>query len=193
MTQKNRQLKEIIIKINDLIYPLGFKRLRHNWNRHRGNLVDVINVQKSQFDNIFTINIGLIDKTVHNIMWNERDREFFSHVEGPVYMRAGDLVSDYDVWWRIDGDSIIEPMTILESRIVPFFNEFHSINELWQYMDLNRLRIKYSPDAILNFSIISYMIGKKADYEEFIQFARNFKSDGWREKTPKIEAELRNL
>ena len=71
----------------------GFKKRRLAWNRSRGKFIDVINVQKSRWnepdDESFTINVGVVVPEFREIIWDEPYKGFAKEPEGVIRFRLG--------------------------------------------------------------------------------------------------------
>lgn len=50
---------EIIEIFEEVLEPIGFCRSKFVWRRHRVESIDVIDLQKSDYDNLFYVNLGI--------------------------------------------------------------------------------------------------------------------------------------
>jgi hypothetical protein len=52
--------KDLVNILSEMFSPIGFKRKGNNWVINRGVMTKIVNLQKSQFGNVFYINYGYI-------------------------------------------------------------------------------------------------------------------------------------
>ena len=61
--------KDLVIFLNELFTPLGFKKKGNNWVSNGKEVSRIINLQKSQFGNSFYINYGYILRSLQLEGW----------------------------------------------------------------------------------------------------------------------------
>jgi hypothetical protein len=98
--------------IQPLLKPLGFKKRGLQWNRDRGDFVDVLTVQEAKHSTpekrVFTLNLGVAVKFFHEAVWQKSLSSSVSEADCPVRLRLGDLIQGRlfgdanDQWWEIE-------------------------------------------------------------------------------------------
>ena len=98
--------------IQPLLKPLGFKKKGLQWNRDRGDFVDVLTVQEAKHSThekqVFTLNLGVAVKSFHKAVWQKSLSSSVSEADCPVRLRLGDLIQGKpfgdanDQWWEIE-------------------------------------------------------------------------------------------
>jgi hypothetical protein len=124
--------KDLVNLLNEILAPIGFKRKGNNWVINGEVMTKIVNLQKSQFGNLFYINYGYILKALPL-------DGFVTHVES----RVGFYTKDENLRLHelLDLDSNIsdeERMKILKgilqdklvSKIKPINTEEDLSNEL---------------------------------------------------------------
>jgi hypothetical protein len=56
--------KDIVGLLNEALIPIHFKRKGNNWLDNHGEIVKIVNLQKSNFGNYFYVNYGFLLKNV---------------------------------------------------------------------------------------------------------------------------------
>lgn len=80
--------------------PLGFVRHERTWCRDRGDVTEVIDLQLSPTDGEITLNLGLFDPEVHELVWGEPHPPFTDEPQCCLRYRAASLVVPDSGWWK---------------------------------------------------------------------------------------------
>lgn len=122
-----------------VLKPLGFKKHGLTWQRQSGKFVDLLDVQASQFERVFAVNMGVAILTV-------RDEVFDAGVEtkyaasGTVEMRLGMLAYEgRDFWWQKDSASEIQDaVEKFKLHGPPFFERYHDTDEMIRTLEAGK-------------------------------------------------------
>lgn len=137
----NLEFKELMQNcIAPIFKRLGFKKSNLNFNRTINELVQCVNIQKSQWNHSecisFTINLGFYNESVFRIAKNGGNQSKFIKVdECFVWGRSGHLIYNHDYWYEIDMESDLKEIqqqitNDLDYHIMPLFEELQTLNSL---------------------------------------------------------------
>ena len=62
LKETNMQKKELVKYLNDIFKCYGFNKSGNKWTAETNELIKVINLQKSNFGNIYYLNYGFVLK-----------------------------------------------------------------------------------------------------------------------------------
>jgi len=135
-------LDEIVkLSIHPFLKSIGFKKKGLEWNRDRGDFVDVITIQASKYNTLerqtFTVNLGVFVKSFYEAVWQQSNSGFAMEADCAVRVRLGDLIQGkpygdaLDQWWEIESSS---PDRLIGSEIenalrelgIPFLERFEN-------------------------------------------------------------------
>ena len=85
--------KEFEKLLTSLLRPIGFRRERRNWRNDLPEVIQVVNLQRSQWSNSFYLNIGVFAKAIPNEPWCVRNPAKPSIVDCHFRIRLEDLFS----------------------------------------------------------------------------------------------------
>ncbi|SNZ21129.1 DUF4304 domain-containing protein [Cohaesibacter gelatinilyticus] len=152
----------------------GFKKKRLTWNKRIGEYVQVVNVQKSQWnteeDISFTINWGISFDYVYQALWGKSPPLFISETDSFPRFRVGNLpIVDKklsEIWWNCDPDTGIEPIGAeiikqMEEVILPNLEKLSNYKEICNLYALQTFHIP--PIEKVQLATILHSLGK---YEE---------------------------
>lgn len=134
--------------IKDCVKPvlneMGFRKQGHTFWRDTGDVVDVITLQKSQWNDAssasFTVNLGLYWKRIQELLARTAAKMPPREYDCTVYERIGALIGNgSDHWWHVkpttDPSKIgSEVNEVLTSRGVPWLERGHSIEQTLAYV-----------------------------------------------------------
>lgn len=119
---------------------LGFKKSGYNYYRISEDVIQVCNVQRSQFNHEtnqrFTLNFGFIVPKIHTIMTNDKPLSKFPNVdESYVWGRSGHLIYGKDYWYELRYDDGFEKLSIqlendINNHLLSIFNDIKTIDSL---------------------------------------------------------------
>ena len=104
---------------------LGFKRNGNGFNRTTNDIVQVVNIQKSQWnhaDNVsFTFNIGFFNSDIYKDSWDKDEPKFIREYECQIHFRLGHITKKMDYWYELNEK---RTATDLESEIKNHLDNF---------------------------------------------------------------------
>lgn len=183
--------KLVIDRIDNLLRPLGFHRHKATWNRRSGPFIDVIDLQISKSDDMFTINAGVFDPEIYRQCWSEEPKGIIREPKCTVRARIGELAAGHDLWWDMDGpnkqetfDRIVET---IGSSVVPFLERMHSRKAMEGFLtDAGVANKRYPPD-IIYLAILMYGRGDRDGACALLHDLRQKTvSGGWRARVGEI-------
>jgi hypothetical protein len=126
--------------INRLLATQGFTRHRRTWYRDPGDLADVVDVQLSPIAHDMTLNVGVLDREVHQIVWGRAAPEFFDAVDCVVRVRVGQLLDDGSGWWRPrDPGTPNELERVILERVLQFLDQLPTRASLLEQTQTRRM------------------------------------------------------
>jgi hypothetical protein len=154
-----------VIKI--LIQPVlksnGFKKKGLQWNRIRGEFIDVVTVQEADYSTpqaeVFTVNLGVFVPSFFEAVWRRSPCVFVTEADCVVRARLGDLIQEKpygdacDEWWTLTDDDVQTGELVINALIekgLPFLSSFDSfaavanhLREVKGWQSKNTLMIIY--------------------------------------------------
>lgn len=133
-------VKEIIIPF---FKELGFKRNGKSFNKKINDIVQVINIQKSQWnhqDNLsFTFNIGFLNEDIYRERWNKEAPKFVRVYDCQIHFRLGQLTKKMDYWYELNEnreriDLGNEIMNHLIKYLKPILDDNQTLNSLKDFL-----------------------------------------------------------
>jgi hypothetical protein len=125
------------MEIAPFLKQLKFSKTGHNFNKRINGLVQVFNVQKSQWNDkthvSFTFNLGFFHDLLYKTAW---DKTYIPKVikEYDCFLntRIGHLINGTDIWFQLNQDTIYEELRkdirdILETSVQPLFLKYQTI------------------------------------------------------------------
>lgn len=125
--------------IQPYLKSIGFKKKGLQWNKDRGDFVDVVTIQAAKYSTLekqaFTVNFGVFGKFFHEAVWQKKHSGFATEADCGVRVRLGDLIQGkpygdaLDQWWDIepltpDGLVGAEIENALRELGIPFLGQF---------------------------------------------------------------------
>lgn len=140
MKQLNPQEQfDLILKmeIAPFFKQLKFSKTGHNFNKRINHLVQVFNVQKSQWNDkthvSFTFNIGFFHDILHKTAWDSiYIPKMIKEYDCFLSSRIGHLINGTDIWFQLNHDTVYEELRkeirdILETIVHPLFLKYQTI------------------------------------------------------------------
>jgi hypothetical protein len=85
---------------------LGFKKSGNGFNRKTHDIVQMANIQKSQWnhaDNVsFTFNIGFFNEDIYKDSWDKAVPKFIREYDCQVHFRLGHITKKRDYWYELN-------------------------------------------------------------------------------------------
>lgn len=170
--------------IKTIIAPLlkesGFKKNNLNFNRTINELVQSINIQRSQYNHVervlFTVNFGFYNSLLFQISRDKnQEPKFVTSDNCFAWGRSGHLIYNHDHWYELnlakDYDEVSHQIEIdLKKHIIPLFNKLHTLDSL---IELLRIDSKNRPFHLTaNIDDISVLELEYGDFEKGTQIIR---------------------
>jgi hypothetical protein len=136
MTMLDKIVKQ---SIQPFLRSIGFKKKGLQWNRERGDFVDVVTIQAAKYNTsekqAFTVNLGVFVKSFYEAVWQKSPSGFAMEADCAVRVRLGNLMQGkpygdaLDQWWKIepstpDGSIGEEVEKALRELGIPFLEQF---------------------------------------------------------------------
>ena len=184
---KMMQKKATIAKLNQLLQPLGFVRRKATWNRDGGSLVDVIDIQVSKAGDAITANIGVLDRSVHEIFRGGSSPAFVEEPHCTVRARIGALVAGKDLWWQLnDSRCPADIVETISANGLPFLERMHTTQGMEHYLkDILVKNRRYPPDTI-NLAILTFRRGDKIEACVMLDELRKRTIGAWQARVGEI-------
>jgi len=178
----NRDLfAEFKVLVTNTLAPtfkgIGFKKSNLNFSRTVNDIVQCVNVQRSQWNHtdrvLFTLNLGLYnDELFRKLKCKTESPKFIREVNCFAWVRSGHLIYKHDYWYELSSDVSYEQLrTQLENdingHIIPLFNELNSLNSLIELFRIDFYSRKFpliadiDDVAVMELGFGDYERGKK--------------------------------
>lgn len=183
---------DVVLKLDRLLAPLGFKRMKSTWNRS-GKVVEVIEAQKSKTGDSITINAGVLDRHIYESVWGNGPPYLVEEPSCTVRARIGELIDGKDRWWPLTetnaGLHVAEAVSI---HILPFLQRMQTREamETW-LITTNVVRGRYPP-PILSLAIIRDGLGRRAEALELLSELKEKVTGAWSARIAAVDALLRS-
>jgi len=69
--------KDLVNILSEMLFPMGFKRKGNNWVINGDVMTKIVNLQKSQFGNLYYVNYGYILKAFKSNSGNKVYKIFY--------------------------------------------------------------------------------------------------------------------
>lgn len=147
--------KPVIIRVDELLKPLGFVRHKATWNRRSDSFVDVIDVQTSKAGDTITINAGVLHPGVHGKCWGTEPPSVIEEPSCTVRIRVGQLLDGKDLWWRLNDakilDDVAEKLTVY---MLPFLERMHSPEAMEHFLTSAQVTKQKYPLPVICLAIL---------------------------------------
>lgn len=176
--------------LHTVLKPLGFRKSRARWNRASGPFIDVIDIQKAQITDNFTVNCGVFDPRAYTLVWDKRPAKFISEVDCAVRARIGDLIDGHDLWWALENGTVRQAVvddvvSKVVDYVLPFLDRMHSLEAMIMFLAGRHVdRYALCPEA-LYLAILNWQSGKEDDAKALLQdFVK--RGRGWPERAREV-------
>lgn len=144
--------KNELIKLLDSIFvPLGFKKKGNNWVLNGEEINKIINLQKSQFGNLYYLNY---DYVINSLPLNNRkvhvDNQLSSSdsEEQKLIVNLLNLDSDFD-----QSDRLILLYKLINEKIVIEMQSIHTEYDIANLLKMRKQLYTISPHVLKHFNI----------------------------------------
>lgn len=186
MNQISDNRPGLAVFLDEVISPIlkehGFRRKKSTWNRTRGDLVDVVDVQTSRQDPAgscnFTVNVGIFFKPVYEICWGKPAPQFIQETDCTSRTRVSSLRQRAlagrdrtDDWWQLRSDSADESLNrdvreAMKGSVLPFLDRIQSATDLLGLLLEDKTATSAQPLNRISLAILKALLGdERAAYE----------------------------
>lgn len=152
--------KSVIVRLDEVLKPLGFERQKETWNRKFGSFVDVVDVQTSKAGDTITVNAGVVHPDVHAKCWGDSLPKFIEEPSCTVRARIGQLIGEKDLWWKLDAADVANDVADkVSTRVLPFLEQMHSIDEMERFLTKAQVVKQKYPPPIIYLAILKHEQG----------------------------------
>lgn len=151
-------------QLDAMLQPVGFARRNKTWNRKRGAIVQVIDLQVSKAGYDVTINAGVLDPEVHTIYWGNHPLDFIQQPTCTVTARVGQLIDDRDVWWPLtDENAASNAADKTNDLVLPFLDRMQSRTAMRDWLSQPRFKKAGYLPPLINLALIQILENDVAD------------------------------
>lgn len=191
-------------EVHELLSDAGFTRRGNTWNRERHELIDVVNIQTSNFgvkdEGSFTINLGIFHADIWMICWGDEKPVFLKETDCIARFRIGEIVGgienkSFDIWWDYASD-ILETniqMSIHEAlvnHVLIFFDKIENLACLCDVL-LNRVKKAQPMDRIYKSVLLKWQASGNFSFAELEAVAEI--SEDWARRVAIVKERLSNF
>jgi len=150
----------IIARVDRELAPQGFRRKKATWNRERGTVVEVIDIQTSKGGDAVTMNAGVLSRPIYFSCWGHDAEEFIEEPLCTVRARVGQLLDNKDRWWDVAGGGVPEEMVgCLGTQILPFLERMGSLEAMRNWLASAGIPSPKSPLPSICFAVLQTQLG----------------------------------
>jgi hypothetical protein len=184
-------LKQIVAHVDRELARLGFVRKGPTWNRSKGDLVEVIDVQLSTAGNSVTINAGVLARSTHMVCWGRDAGTFVEEPECTVRARVGQLIDGKDCWWDLVADDASQHITdSITDRILPFVDRMGSMEAMRDWLLTMGAPSRRWPLPTVYYAIIESQLGARTLACEVLEDLERSALGGWKTRAREVATRL---
>lgn len=141
--------KELVETINKVLRVLDFKKKASTWKREFKEVIQIVNLQRSQFSFSFYLNLGIFIKRLEEDKSDPKEYEchhgnrfeFIAAEDGGSKKETNEIANylNFEDTSMTPEEKIENVERIIEEKILPFFTEFDSSGPIIN-MKIERLR-----------------------------------------------------
>jgi hypothetical protein len=191
--------------IQPFLKSIGFKKKGLQWNRDRGDFVDVLTVQEAKHSTsakqVFTLNLGVAVKSCHEAVWQKLLSSSVSEADCPVRLRLGDLIQGKpfgdanDQWWEVEGGTqsaqLIGEQIVdaLKDMGIPFLERFETFGAVADHLKKVRGWQAKNPLALIYRAFAEW---KNGDGDGALDTLTAVKGKAWEAKAAAVREMIIN-
>lgn len=150
----------IIARVDHELTPKGFRRKKATWNRERGPLVQVIDIQSRKGGDAVTMNAGVLSRPIYFSCWGHDAEAFIEEPFCTIRTRVGQLLDNKDRWWDVSSAGVAEEMVgCLETQILPFLERMGSFAAMRDWLASAGIPSPKSPLPSICFAVLQSQLG----------------------------------
>jgi hypothetical protein len=191
--------------LNPPLKTSEFTRKGRVWNRSRGNLVDVVEVQPSKWnkpgDQSFTVNLGVFVPSVFWTVWHREPPRFVNEVDCIVRRRLSDGLADAsesrpkERWWTIhapiDASRVgTEVADLLQSIGIPFLDRIDSLRAVHDVLESDATSQAETPLARIYLAGVKAALGDLEGAQKALIEVSATAPDAWRQNISAVAKRL---
>ena len=124
-----------------------YRKSAFTWRKSVGDVVKVVNVQLSQFNQLhesqFTINLGIYHEQFHKERGLPQPRRDIKEYDCDVRTRIGRLIGNTDYWWVVafnkDNDKVRDGVQYnFLNHALPWIEGFGGLSDMYEWFAENR-------------------------------------------------------
>ncbi len=187
--------------IHPILKACGFKKKGLQWNRNRGDYIDVITIQEAGYSDtektMFTINLGIFVKSFYEAVWQKAQRGFVNEADCVIRLRLSDLLQSKhygdakDEWIEIDIDnhqSVLEDISeCLVAICMPFFDKIETPYKILEHMNLTQGGINKTPLMSIYKALANWKTGSN---HKALEVLSTVKAKAWASKIKLVQDEI---
>jgi hypothetical protein len=175
--------KQIFQALSSILLGKGFKFSGGTWVRDSGNLKEVIGSQFSSKTGSVTFNVGIADRDVWKIYWDEHIPEFVDDAKCIAKRRIGEILpSGTDRWWKIDEFNEASASEVVDAAL-HFFEKLSSRENLLAHLKSRKFLVIAEKPYI---PIILHLLGQSESALSLLKELETGSGDAWDLKIKRI-------
>jgi len=198
-------MKNINLIEKDFLKPLlknnGFRKKKALWNRERGNIVDIIQIDQLrgslEENERFLINVSLATPKILQTIWDEDLNDFQDDADALLRLRLNDF---YDSSFSeeinrgfidLRSDNLLniggEVVKVIERKVLPYFDDIIDYEALMSCFDeADNSRHKNYPLAQINYALLKHRLGYNNEANVILESLKTGKNKAWQTKAGDI-------
>ena len=199
---KNRLAAFVTEFVAPLLRSQGFRKSAYQWNRNRGEFIDVVTLQKASYSTeqvVFTLNLGVVVPFFLEAVWRTPFEGFATEADCAVRVRLGDLVQGkvygaaFDQWWTISDQSCVASLGVevtqsIGSYAMPFLESFVDYESIAVHLRKSGSWVTHSQFHIICAALAESKCGQTI---EAMAKLESIKGEAWRAKIPYLQEIVR--
>ena len=161
-SQVAKSRSPVLNNVDAILAPHGFARQKTSWTRSTGHYTDVIDVQYSVFEPLFTLNIGVFDPRLHALIWKKPTLPLIA-ASGVVCCRISDFLGGPDRWYstrECKAEDWLEIESTLNDKVIPFLAKNHSPEGLTETLETQGAVKNTAFPGVIYWAVLMTEIGK---------------------------------
>jgi hypothetical protein len=191
-----------------LVKPRGFRKQSLTWNRTRGEIVEVLDVQPARWNDRlkqeFTLNVGAVSKFAWETCWGKSFPNNVAIEECCPVFRIGEILNNFgpnacDKWWCLtadmDRDAIetvrCEVVDVLLHECLPWLDEINSEEDLLREIERLSVATKNRPATRIHYLILLAHNQRRTEAEQVLLSLNDPKFSTWNDRVLSIRKKLK--
>ena len=177
--------------LDALLRPLGFVKRQATWNRRRTTFIEVIDVERSKFGDLVTVNAGVLNVKVHEAFAGTVVPSFVREPICHVRTRIGRLLTGTDKWWPVDDPMTATEITsLVKSRVLPFLDSMRSMQDMEHFLVRQRVTTKRYPPPVIYLALLVNELGDQPRACGLLEDLRLRTGGAWRARIEQVQQRI---